>query len=234
MDYLINIKNNKGILTVSSREVYINFQKEHSKILRRIDEMISEKPELASQKYFIETIYKIPGNNKSYREYLLTRDGFLLLVMGFTGAKALDLKLKYIEAFNKMEQSLKEPYVELSKELRAIFALDRKTNEIENRIIEVEETAFILPFQKKALINARTKKVLSICGGKNSLAYKDRSFRGRIYSNIFVCIKEYFRINEYDAIPRKKFGEAMSIIEGYSLPIHLQYEIEKIMNSVYS
>lgn len=38
--------------------------------------------------------------------YLMTRDGFSLLVMGFTGQKALEWKLRYIEAFNEMENSL--------------------------------------------------------------------------------------------------------------------------------
>ena len=41
------------------------------------------------------------------KEYQVTRDGFILTVMGFTGSKALDWKMKYIEAFNKMEKELK-------------------------------------------------------------------------------------------------------------------------------
>src|SRR5699024_11811103 len=44
------------------------------------------------------------------REFLLTRDGFSFIVMGFTGAKADQWKLKYIEAFNQMEGALKEIY----------------------------------------------------------------------------------------------------------------------------
>ena len=37
----------------------------------------------------------------------MDRDGFSLLVMGFTGKKALEWKLKYIDAFNQMEETLK-------------------------------------------------------------------------------------------------------------------------------
>ncbi len=40
--------------------------------------------------------------------YLMNRDGFSLLVMGFTGAKALEWKLKYIEAFNAMERAIEK------------------------------------------------------------------------------------------------------------------------------
>lgn len=42
------------------------------------------------------------------KDYLLTRDGFSLIVMSFTGEKAFNWKIKYIEAFNKMEEMLKD------------------------------------------------------------------------------------------------------------------------------
>ncbi|GAA0179069.1 phage regulatory protein [Clostridium sediminicola] len=228
MENLINLDNRDGIPLARSSEVAKNFNIRPSNANRVIERLISENSKLSSQKYFSETTYKTAGNNKSYKEYWLTKDAFLLFVMSIQGKKALEWKLRYIEAFNKMEEALKENYQNLSKELRAIFVLDKKTNEIENRITEVEETAYVLPFQKKALINARTKKVLSICGGKNSLAYKDRSLRSRIYADLSRNVKEIFSINEYDAIPRKKFYEAMSIIENYALPIHLEYAKEKV------
>ena len=97
-----------GKLVVSSRRVADDFGKDHAKVLRSIEGYISENPILASQSYFIKSNYKTNGNNKTYKEYLLTRDGFSLLVMGFTGSKALEWKLKYIEAFNTMERKLKE------------------------------------------------------------------------------------------------------------------------------
>lgn len=97
-----------GKLVVSSRRVADDFKKEHAKVLRSIERYISESPVLASQNYFIKSNYKTNGNNKTYKEYLLTRDGFSLLVMGFNGREALEWKLKYIEAFNAMERKLKE------------------------------------------------------------------------------------------------------------------------------
>lgn len=100
---LINIINKEGTMVVSSREVAENFEKRHDKVLRAIDDKISQNPILGSDKYFIETNYKA-GTGKEYKEYLLTRDGFSFLVMGFTGAKADEWKLKYIDAFNKMEK----------------------------------------------------------------------------------------------------------------------------------
>lgn len=95
-----------GKLVVSSRQVAESFNKQHSHVLRAIKDKITGNPILDSEKYFIESTYIDRG--KQYIEYLLTRDGFSFLVMGFTGAKADVWKLKYIEAFNTMERKLKE------------------------------------------------------------------------------------------------------------------------------
>lgn len=59
--------------------------------------------EIPPPNFFLESTYENRG--KQYPEYLMNRDGFSLLVMGF---KAMNWKIKYIEAFNEMEQQLKE------------------------------------------------------------------------------------------------------------------------------
>lgn len=104
----IDVKEYEGQPVVSSREVANNFGKKHKHVLESIENIKAENS--AVTKMFIESSYKA-GTGKNYKEYLLTRDGFSLLVMGFTGAKALEWKLKYIEAFNKMEQYIKEQQV---------------------------------------------------------------------------------------------------------------------------
>lgn len=104
----IEVKEYQGELVVSSREVAGNFEKEHRNVLRDIENIVKEGCSNLSRPLFIESTYQHPQNKQWYKEYLLTRDGFSLLVMGFTGKKALDWKLKYIEAFNEMEQYIKE------------------------------------------------------------------------------------------------------------------------------
>ena len=94
-----------GKLVVSSRRVADDFKKRHSDVIEKIQQLI--KAEKSVMSMFIESSYKA-GTGKNYKEYLLTRDGFSLLVMGFNGREALEWKLKYIEAFNTMERKLKE------------------------------------------------------------------------------------------------------------------------------
>lgn len=103
----INVKNQNGVMVVSSREVAENFEKRHSDVLEKIEELVRTENSVLIGNYFIPTTYKA-GTGKDYKEYLLTRDGFSLLVMGFTGEKALQFKIKYIEAFNKMESQLQK------------------------------------------------------------------------------------------------------------------------------
>ena len=104
MENLIT-KTEDGKLVVSSRRVADDFKKEHKNVVQAIKNIKAENS--AVTKMFIESSYKA-GTGKNYKEYLLTRDGFSLLVMGFNGREALEWKLKYIEAFNAMEMKLKE------------------------------------------------------------------------------------------------------------------------------
>ena len=108
----IQVFNNNGELVVSSRQIAENFGKRHADVLELINEIL--KTENSVLRFFHESTYKVQGNNKSYPEYLMNRDGFCLLVMGFTGKEALAWKLKYIEAFNAMEKKLKELSAPLS------------------------------------------------------------------------------------------------------------------------
>lgn len=102
MNELITV--NDGQAVVSSLDIAEHFDRKHSDVLENIRNLVAENS--AAKSLFFETAYENRG--KQYPMYLMNRDGFSLLCMGFTGAKALEWKLKYIEAFNKMEKTLTE------------------------------------------------------------------------------------------------------------------------------
>lgn len=83
------------------------FRKEHQHILRDIRNLIGGMSNFGETSYFVETSYIHEQNGREYPMYVMNRDGFTLLAMGFTGEKALKFKLDYINAFNKMEQTIK-------------------------------------------------------------------------------------------------------------------------------
>ena len=95
----------------------------------------SERSGVNTPQYFIPSKYK-DASGKSNVEYLLTRDGFSLLVMGFTGAKALEWKLKYIAAFNAMEKKLTDMN-NLSPELRLLINLELEQKQMQSQISQV-------------------------------------------------------------------------------------------------
>ena len=97
----IFISNDRPV--VSSRDIARVFEKEHFHILRDIKGLKCPQSFIESNFGFNE--YE-DSRGRSLPEYLVTRDGFTLLVMGFNGEKAMQWKVKYIEAFNAMEREL--------------------------------------------------------------------------------------------------------------------------------
>ena len=100
MKNLVEIKNNQVV--VSSRQVAEKFGKQHKDVLENIRNILVA--ENSATKFYQESIHEYRGQR--FPEYLMNRDGFTLLAMGFTGKDALQWKMKYIAAFNEMEQAL--------------------------------------------------------------------------------------------------------------------------------
>lgn len=111
MNDLVTINGQQVVTT--SRNVAEHFEKRHDNVVQAVETLMGgllkskDTPKnLDVHKMFRLSSYKNEQNGQTYPEYLMNRDGFSLLVMGFTGAKALAWKLKYIEAFNAMEAQL--------------------------------------------------------------------------------------------------------------------------------
>lgn len=132
------IENDQPVTT--SRNVAENFNKRHAHVLEAIDELIGAAENSAD--LFYETTYIHEQNKQVYRQYYMTKDGFTLLAMGFTGKKALDFKLAYIEQFNKMEKELqkqlpssyKESLIQLVEQIEANEILEQRVAEYEPKI----------------------------------------------------------------------------------------------------
>ena len=94
-------------MLVSSLEVAKNFGKNHQHVMRDIRNLREGVQNWTD--LFYESTYVHEQNKQQYPMYLMNRDGFTLLAMGFTGKDALEWKLKYIQAFNEMEAKLNDP-----------------------------------------------------------------------------------------------------------------------------
>lgn len=123
----------------SSLVVAETFGKRHDHVLRDIDEIKGVTQNWGD--LFHETTYTHEQNKQQYRMFLMNRDGFTLLAMGFTGKEALHFKLKYIEAFNQMEkQGNKQlsPAEYALLQAQNMVAMERKMQEHDKRMDVIE------------------------------------------------------------------------------------------------
>lgn len=101
MEILIEQSSKYG-LVVSSRIIAEQLGKRHDNVVRDL-EKISETSNVSS--LIIPSTYKVDGQNRSYKEYLLTKDGFTLYMFNIQGFQ--EFKMEYIKKFNEMEKALK-------------------------------------------------------------------------------------------------------------------------------
>ena len=154
MNELVKIKNNQVV--VSSRQVAEKFGKLHKDVLENIREII--KAENSALTFYQENTYKA-GTGKSYPEYLMNRDGFSLLVMGFTGKDALHWKMKYIAAFNEMEAKLNGKPISLLKEKEIEARLNNSRARIASEFRKIAEKNDIPEY--KHICQQKAAEVLS-------------------------------------------------------------------------
>lgn len=105
---ILNPVNGKKIPTVSSLQVAEVFGKRHDHVLRDIEQILTQVPEIFIKPNFGVVEYPVRRGfgTEMVKAYLLSKDGFTLLTMGYTGEKAMKFKVAYINRFNEMEEQL--------------------------------------------------------------------------------------------------------------------------------
>lgn len=106
-------KSENNSIYTTSLDIAEKFGKDHKHVLRDITALLQQNPNTATM--FCQGTYT-NSRNREYPMYKLNRDGFSLLVMGFTGKDATDWKVKYINAFNRMEQIIRNELIALQKQ----------------------------------------------------------------------------------------------------------------------
>lgn len=126
------MNSNMKVQTISSREVAEMMEVQHKELLRKIDKINEtfESAKLRSQKYWTESSYKTEGNNKTYREYQVTKRGCEFLAHKSTGEKGIIFTDRYMDRFEEMENALKEQQPRLPQTYKEA---------LQQLIIEIEE-----------------------------------------------------------------------------------------------
>lgn len=167
-DIILSTQNGEPV--ASSRDVAKRFGKEHRNVMQSIKNISAENS--AVTQMFFKSEYTA-GTGKKYPMYLMNRDGFSLLAMGFTGKEAVQWKLKYIEAFNQMEKQLAAQH----KEQQA--AQDANIQSAIDRVIEARKeldksTAFLDECRKsREESKAQYMQIKALCGQMKAVYSKD-------------------------------------------------------------
>jgi Rha family phage regulatory protein len=102
-------------LTTDSLKVSAVFGKKHFNVLRDIERLLAEvDPDFAKLNFEVCREINELQNGKPQPFYRMTRDGFSLLAMGFTGKRAIAFKVAYIGAFNAMYQYIRVQHTGLT------------------------------------------------------------------------------------------------------------------------
>ena len=117
MNDLVFKGQNDQVVTTSLKVAEV-FEKEHKHVLDAVRKLFTAENSAVKQ-MFQESTY-LNERNQSQPMFVMNRDGFTLLAMSFNGKKALEFKVKYINAFNKMEAELKS---QQTKQLSAAESL---------------------------------------------------------------------------------------------------------------
>lgn len=155
----IQIENNTALgPVVSSRTVAEELGKRHDNVVKGLETMILETSNVSS--LIISSNYKVEGQRRSYKEYLLTKDGFTLYMFNIQGHN--NFKMAYINKFNEMEQqiqnklpgSYKEALTELLVKVEENEKLQLENNMSKQKIAEFEPKASYLDsiLQNKSLV----------------------------------------------------------------------------------
>ena len=182
----------KNQVVVSSVQLAEHFDKRHCDILRLLNALLRSANKQRLSKHFFKSNYK-DETGKNNTMYLMDRDGFSLLVMSFKGEKALKWKLDFIDAFNAMQQEIRNNEHKLNTDLKdKLYNTSIKLEKVKilhNRLFE-EST------NQSALLNEKRAELL-----------RYKAFRDLIIAKQLENDSAGLSYDDVDEIDNRIFGE---------------------------
>ncbi|HCU08815.1 MAG TPA: phage regulatory protein [Weissella cibaria] len=203
-----------GQATTTSREVAKVFGKEHRNVLRDIDELSDQVGVLKNEQtpIFTEETYIHEQNHQEYRQVRMNKDGFTLLAMGFTGSKATQFKLRYIQAFNEMEEMLRSqpalptnPLDQIVLLAQGTTQLSKEVGKLKNKVDELDGNQVLNSARYEYISKAVSAKVREYAN-VNNLNYKKvngelrRDLNRQINEVAGVKIRRDLRDKDFDTV----------------------------------
>ena len=124
----------------------------------------------------------------------------------------------------------------LSKEVQAIFHLDRQQqklikeiSDMNNSVTEIKENMPLFAVECDCLNKEVKKRATECLGGYKSEAYNNKSLRSRVFADIYSEIRRQFDVTSYKGIKRIQYDKAINLVRMHKLPMSLNEDIQDIL-----
>ena len=218
--------------TITSVEVAGMVGKQHNELLkdiRRYSEQLGEG-KIPQSDFFTESTYK-NSQNKLMPCYNVTKKGCEFIAHKLTGAKGTEFTARYINRFHDMEEHInnskpRTALEQLQLQSQAILEVNDKIDEVKQELEDFKQDMPLMNIECDRITTAVRKVGTRALGGKDSNAYHDKSLSGKVYTDIYRELKRQFQVTSYKSIKRRRCDTAISIIEGYRVPVVLKEQIQ--------
>ena len=174
-----------------------------------------------------KTNHHFDESSKINKLYLWTQKGAFLHAKSLNTDKAWEVYDHLVDSYFEKKQPLKLSTEEKIQILaQGNVELQEMVEAIDKDLQEFKRDLPLLGVECQKITYAKNQKVVPLLGGKDAPAYKNRSIRQKVYTDIDNQLRREFGVNTYKAIKRSQTDLAISIIKEYDLPMVLKNEID--------
>ena len=160
---------------------------------------------------------KVKNNNPTLggqqEMWFLTEDGLYEVLMQSRKPIAKQFKKKVKKLLKDLRLNKSNPYANMSKELQAILIVDQKQQELEKKILNIEDKMTVNYELAENLRSAINIRAVELLGGKDSEAYK--KLNKKLFAAFYRDIKRAFKVNSYKNLSVKNYDRAMEYIQNW-------------------
>lgn len=221
----------KGKRVVTFKEIDLVHERPEGTARKRFND--NKKRFIEDEDYFlvkpadVETSEIRTSEINNAGTYLITEQGYLMLVKSFTDDLAWTIQRQLVSNyFNKKKPLTATEQIRL--QLQAIGEIDERVTAIDRDLQEFKQDMPILGIEESKITNAVKRKGVQCLGGKNTEAYKDKSIHRKVFADIYGQIKRWYGVSSYKEIKRSQCDDAIKMIENYEIPFVLWNQIQNI------
>lgn len=219
MNNLVFAKDNQVV--TDSLTVAESFNKEHSRVLRDVRNLeCSNEFQVGN---FAESTYK-NSVGREYPQFIMTEQGFSLLVMGYTGKDAMIFKEMYIKEFHQMRENIKNNVQVLDEKQSMIQSMKLTIETVEKQEVMTETLKLhdskLLKLERKVedqitLSYGEQRRLQKAVASRVYELYENPDERPKAFSGLYREIKDRFAVASYKDVRRKDLQQAINYIENW-------------------